>query len=436
MKNYFFLCLTTLYITSSLALAAQSFETERWQTKNGARVVFHQAMDLPMLDIGIAFAAGSAYDEEHFGLSALTTQLLNQGSHGVDAKTIANKLASTGAQYSARTTQDMIALSLRTLTSPQALKPALDMFALIINQPDFSFAAFNHEKNLQLMTLTKRKESPEAIGQETFYQILYQQHPYAHAIDGNYNTVNALTPKHVRDFYQRYFVASNAVIVLVGAIDNATAHQLAEQITAHLPVGHPAAAIPKATPLTEELNIEIKYPSSQTLVYLGQLGISHQDNHFFPLQVGSYILGGGTLESRFGDALRAKRGLTYGVSSLFLPMPGIGPFIIGFSTKKNQVKTAIEVTRQTLASFIQSGPSPQEVIAAKQYLTGSFPLSLASNRSIAEILIKIEFYHLPDDFLTAYTKNINAVSGEDIKQAFQQLINPDKLLQITVGKTS
>ena len=430
----------SLFLALNLLLsplfAAQPFETQHWQTTHGARVVFHQAMDVPMLDIGIVFAAGSAHDGNQFGLSALTTRLLDQGSNGLDAKAIADRLASTGAQYSATNTQDMIALSLRTLTNPKALKPAIDLFASIINQPNFSLTAFDHEKNLQLMNITKRKESPDVIGQETFYQALYQQHPYAHAVDGNYDTVNALTLKNIHQFYQRYFVSSNAVIVLVGAIDESTAHQLAEQITAQLPTGLPAAIIPEAKPLTEEMTIEVKYPSSQTLLRLGQLGIAHQDKHFFPLQVGNYILGGGTLESKLGEELRAKRGLTYGVNSQFLPMPGTGPFIISFATKKNQAKTAIDVTRQTLASFINTGPNSQELLAAKQYLTGSFPLSLASNRSIAEILLKIEFYHLPNDFLTTYTENINAVSCDDIKQAFQALIYRDKLLQITVGKTT
>ena len=150
--------------------------------------------------------------------------------------------------------------------------------------------------------------------------------------------------------------------------------------------------------------------------------------------VGNYILGGGALVSRLSHELREKRGLTYGVYSQFLPMPGIGPLLINLSTKNNQAKIAMDITRKTLSSFIQTGPDKRELIAAKQYLIGSFPLSLGSNQSIADMLLKIAFYHLPKDYLQSYVDRINAVTTEDIKIAFQDIIRPNKLLQIAVGK--
>ena len=58
MKKYAVL-ISLLFWTLSPAWADRPFETLQWQTKNGARVVFYQAMEVPMLDISIAFAAGS-----------------------------------------------------------------------------------------------------------------------------------------------------------------------------------------------------------------------------------------------------------------------------------------------------------------------------------------------------------------------------------------
>ncbi len=424
-----------LTLASFAGWSAESLEVQHWQTSNGARVVFHPAMNIPMLDIGIAFAAGSAYDQEQWGISALTTRLLDKGNQGLDAKTLADNLARTGAQYSATNNQDMIFLGLRTLSNEDALNKAVHQFTLIINHPDFPSTAFDHEKNLQLLTLTKIKESPDILAHNTFYQILYGEHPYSHPIEGNYNTLQKINVEHVRRFYQRYFVGRNAVIAIVGAIDATTAHRLAEEIAHDLPAGQPATAIPFATSPTKEINIEVTYPSSQTQVRIGQLGISHHDANFYPLQVGNYILGGNGLDSDLNNELRLKRGLTYGVNSQFLPMPGRGPFIISFATKTNQTKAALTLTRETLSKFIELGPTPQQLKAAQQYLTGSFPFSYASNHSIAEMLLKIEFYHLPSNFLAMYVANINAVTGSDIKKAFQTLINPNQLLQISVGKT-
>lgn len=426
--------LLSLFFFNVTPLFAASFETHEWQTTNGAHVVFHYAPEVPMLDINIAFAAGSAYDGEKSGLSALTTSLLDQGNGGLGAGELANKFAEIGAQYGGANSQDMMLLSLRTLTQPAALKQATEMFALLINHPDFPKDAFLREKNLQLMAIKQSKESADTVAEETFYKTLYGNHPYAHPVNGSYESVEALKIEDIHHFYQQYIVGQNAVMVLVGAIDIASAHQLAELILHDLPKGQAAPAIPPAKLLNDGLNVDIQHTASQTALRLGQLGITHQSKDYFPLQVGNYILGGGSMESRLSHELREKRGLTYNVNSNFSSMPGTGPFMISLSTKHNQVKTALEVTRETLTSFVSTGPDEEELIAAKQYLTGSFPLSLASNRSIANMLLRLTFYHLPKDFLSTYIAHVNAVSTADIKRAFQHQINPTKLLQITVGR--
>ena len=432
-KKLTFLFIPLFFVLTD-ASAAKPFETSQWFTTNGARVVFYQAMEVPMLDISIAFAAGSAHDGDQFGLSSLTTRLLNQGNSGLDANTLAERLADTGAQFEGSNSQDMIAFNLKTLTRPMDLKKATELYASIIAHPDFPTDSFNREKNQQLMAIAQAEESPDTVANQMFFKALYKNHPYAHPLLGNRESVNQLTVEHVKDFYRRFFVGSNATIVLVGAINQATAKQLAELIVHDLPKGHAAPDIPTASPLTEPMDIEVKFPSSQTVLRLGQLGITHQNPDYFPLIVGNYIFGGGTLVSRLANELREKRGLTYSVFSQFSPMPGKGPFLINLSTKYSQTKTAIDVTRNALSLFIQTGPSEAELVAAKQYLTGSFPLSLASNRSIADILLRIAFYHLPDNYLETYIAHINAVTIESIKVAFQQQIAPNQLLQVTVGK--
>ena len=88
-----------------------------------------------------------------------------------------------------------------------------------------------------------------------------------------------------------------------------------------------------------------------------------------------------------------------------------------------------------LKNYVKNGPSEDELKAAKNYLNGSFPLSLASNKVIASLILRMNFYHLPANYLDTYLDNINKVTREDIKRAFQQELNPEKLLQVTVGQS-
>lgn len=426
--------LIALMTITNMATATH-FKVTRWHTSKGVSVVFYKAMEVPMLDINMAFAAGSAYDGPSFGLAALTTRLLNQGNAGMNATQIAEALADVGSQYQADTTRDMTVLSLRTLNNKEALSQSVNTLTQIINHPDFPDEAFERAKKQLLMAIEQSKQSPNQIAQIHFFKNLYQEHPYSHPVSGTSETVESIKKNQVIEFYKKHYVTQNAVLVLVGAINQQKAHQIAEKITHSLPQGEPSTLTVRALTSTHQQTTNVSYPSSQTIIRMGQTGINHQNPYYFPLMVGNYILGGGTLVSRLGTEVRENRGLTYSVTSQFVPMSDQGPFIISLSTKNKQASEAIKLTKDTLISFIQEGPKKEELEEAKQYLTGSFPLSLASNRDMANLLLRMTFYHLPKDYLNNYMTKINQVTVNDIQHAFQQVINPNKLLLVTVGSS-
>jgi zinc protease len=425
-----------LLITVSILLGHNSYalKAQHWTTPNGVRVVFYQAMEVPMLDVSMAFAAGGAYDGNQFGLSALTTNLLNQGNAGMNTTQIADAFANNGSQFSANNSRDMVVLSLRTLNTKNALEQSSKTLSQIVSHPDFTDEAFNQEKMQQLMDIEQTKESPETIAQLKLFKTIYFNHPYAHPIDGTAKTVKAITKDQVIHFYKKYFVGQNAILVLVGAVDEKTARSLADTITQDLPKGTMAQPIPKAPQIQQAAQTHITYPSSQTIISMGQTGIDNNHPDYFPLMVGNYILGGNSIVSRLGTEVREHRGLTYGVTSQFIPMPGVGPFIINLSTQHKKTAEALKITQETLKAFIHNGPTPEELLAAKQYLTGSFPLTLSSNRDIATLLLRMSFYQLPEDYFDTYTQRIQNVRNEDIVRAFQGTVNPNKMSLITVGR--
>lgn len=425
----------TLLIGLVQPVTANTFKTEKWLTKNGVQVIFYPAPEVPMLDVSLAFAAGSAYDGKHYGLSSLTSQLMNQGNAGQDASIVAEALAESGAQYGVEMNRDMVVFNLRTLTKKEAMARASTTFTKIINHPDFPDQAFIREKQQQLLAIKHSQESPEHVAQTRFFRSLYGQHPYAHPMNGTTKSIENINKNQVIEFYKRYYVANNAILVLVGALDSKTAHNLAEQLTTELPIGQHAPAIPKAPQLTQTQKVTVPYSSSQTVIRLGQIGIDHQDPNYFPLMVGNYILGGGLLVSRLAVEVRERQGLTYGIDSQFAPMPGKGAFIVSLSTKNKQTQQALDIIHHILNQYLQSGPSDEEIKAAKQYMIGSFPLSLSGNRSIATLLLRMAFYHLPENYLDTYTTRIATVSKEQIIQAFKQQLSLDKLLLVTVGKS-
>ena len=113
-----------------------------------------------------------------------------------------------------------------------------------------------------------------------------------------------------------------------------------------------AASIPSAKPLDQEVNVVVPFASTQHVLRVGHLGVSMDDPDYFALLVGNYTLGGGGLVSQLSEQLREKRGLTYDVSSQFIPLAAKGPFLIALSTKHHQNQLAEDLIRRILDHFI------------------------------------------------------------------------------------
>ncbi len=80
--------------------------------------------------------------------------------------------------------------------------------------------------------------------------------------------------------------------------------------------------------------------------------------------------------------------------------------------------------------------SDQELNDAKDYLTGSFPLRLDTNRKVASFLAQVEFYELGLDYPDRYADFIRAVKREDVLRVAKRHLQPEKLITVIVGNQS
>ena len=425
-------CLFLIAVIASNVADANP-KIQHWTTSNGARVYFVPSPELPMVDIHVVFDAGSARDGKHSGLARLTNGLLDQGAGDLNADQIADRLDGVGANLDTSSYRDMAIVSLRSLTDPTLLDPALHVMALVVGQPSFPDDAFKLAQKRTLIALRGQKESPGDIAEKAFFAAVYGDHPYASPSLGTEQAVSALTRQDIMTFHKRYYTGRNAVMAIVGAINRKAAEKIAEQIMDKLPAGRAAPALPSAKALTAAKTERIAYPSAQTHILMGQPGISRGDPDYFPLVLGNHILGGSGLVSRIADEVREKRGLAYSAYSYFTPMHVAGPFIAGLQTRNEKADAALKVLQDTLRKFIAKGPTATELTAAKKNITGGFALNLDSNSKIVDNLASIGFYKLPLDYLDTYNKHIEAVTADQIRDAFRRRVHPQDMVTVMVG---
>lgn len=417
--------------TATVTAASPKIET--WTTANGARVYFVPAPELPMVNIRIVFDAGSAKDDGKDGVAQLTNGLLGEGAGELNADQIAERFEGLGAQFGGSAQRDMAIVSLRSLTEPSLLNPALDTLTTVLTQPTFPADAFERERTRTLVALRSQEESPEDIASKAFFAALYPGHPYGTPPLGTEASIKALSRDDLVNFYRRYYVARNATVAIVGALDRAGAERIAEQVVGQLPEGTAPAAVPPAKLPAEGEITRINYPSGQTHILLGQPGLTRDDPDYFPLYVGNHILGGSGLVSRISDEVREKRGLSYSSYSYFIPMRAAGPFTAGLQTRNDQADQALTVLQDVMKEFIAKGPKETELTAAKKNITGGFALRLDSNSKIVDNLAMIGFYRLPLDYLDTFNKRVEAVTTAQIRDAFQRRIDPQRMVTVIVG---
>jgi len=427
-----------LMISTAAMFAATSVQAavkiEQWQTSAGSAVYFVENHDLPILDLSVNFAAGSARDTvEKSGVASITRYLMTLGAAGMSDEAIANKFADVGAVLGGSFDADRAALSLRTLSSERERLQALNVFTQILQKPDFPDAVLAREKARIISGLQESATQPESISTKAFMSALYGTHPYSLDDSGEIDTVAAIKRDDLRAFYQQFYGAKGAVIAIIGDVTREQAQQIAESLSAGLPASSAPAPIAAVTAPSQAKEQRIAHPASQSHILLGYTGIKRNDPDLFPLYVGNYILGGGGFVSRLTEEVREKRGLVYSVYSYFMPMAEAGPFQIGLQTKKDQAEAALVLVRETLEKFLKNGVTEAELKAAKANIIGGFPMRIDSNKKILDYLSVIGFYKLPLNYLDGYNKNVESVTAAQIKDAFNRRLKTQNFVTVIVG---
>lgn len=358
--------------------------------------------------------------------------LLDKGTGKLDADDVASRFEDVGAQFSASVDLDRSSVMLRSLSNEEFFNDALTMFISVVSKPSFPERDFDREKKRLLISLEDIDQRPSDIVGRKFFELLYQQHPYAQPRSGTKQSANKITLKDIKKFHKSYLVTTNSILAIVGDVSEQQAQDIANKISESLPKGkaQEKIALVKSSLETKQ---HIDFPSQQSHVRMGQIGVERGNPDYFNLYVGNHILGGGGFTSRLVKEVRSKRGLSYSVYSYFLPYEQAGPFMLGLQTRSDQVTEAIQVCNQVLADFIENGPTQEELALSKQNIMNGFPLRIDSNRDILGYLSLIGYYDLPLTYLDDFNKNIENVSLEDVKKAFRKQLDLDTFVTVVVG---
>ncbi len=416
---------------------------QQFKTKAGVPVRFVQTTALPIVDIDLRFNAGSARDgsisNTGFGIANMTATMLTQGSKRLDENEFTRAVETLGINLNSSAYKDMFIVSLRSLSDDKHLLPAVDLMTQMLSEPTFDDSILARNKARLLVGFQQQKQDPNSLASIAFSEALYGEHPYAHPSAGTLESVPTIEKQQLIDFKNRYLVAANASVAITGNLTLEQAKKLAEDITSKLPKGQPATELPEPKPLSQAKHIHIPFPSAQTTVLMGQLGDkratdpqSQQKQTNFA--VGNEVLAGGDFNARLMTEIRQNLGYTYGISGSMNPMLARGPYQIGFSTRNDKAREAIDASLAVINDTLEKGITSTEMRLTTDNLKNSFPMGFASNAGINGLLGMMNFYQLPNSYLTDYVKRVDQVKLSEVNQTMQDTLKPDDFLIVTVGQ--
>ena len=190
---------------------------EHWQTAAGSQVYFVESHELPMVDMRLLFDAGTVREPAgRNGLAVLTNSLLDEGAGELDATAVSFEFERLGAQYGAASGYDYASVSLRSLSDPALLEPALLNLRRVVAEPAFPEKAVARQKQRLLVAIERKQQSPGEIARDAYHAAIYGDHPYALPNDGTRDSVMSVQRRDIVNFHRDRYGAGNARLVIVG----------------------------------------------------------------------------------------------------------------------------------------------------------------------------------------------------------------------------
>jgi zinc protease len=428
MKRFSILIVCALLLIAARPAAA-AMTIEKIVTPSGIQAWLVREHAVPLVSLNYAFRGGSSQEDPlKSGTANLVADTLDEGAGDLDSKTYHERLENHAIDLSFQATRDYFRGSVRTLNEHR--DEAFDLLHLALSAPRFDADAVERVRGQELAGLRRETTNPNDLASRAWWSSAFPDHPYGRETRGSLDTVPRINPDDLRNYVHRVFARNDLTVSIVGDIDAATAGKLIDRAFAGLPAKNNLKPVPDAHPVNLGRRIVIDVNVPQAVVNFGGQGIARHDPDFMAAYIVNHILGGGTFSSRLYREVREKRGLAYGVSDNLVWLRGAAVIVGGTATRADRTADALKVIEQEIKRMAENGPTGDELQEAKDYLKGSYALSLDTSSKIAAQLTQIQIDNLGVDYIERRNAMIDAVTLADAKRVAKRLYGGGLLVTV------
>lgn len=399
---------------------------------NGLVLLVSEEHSLPFVSMLLLVKAGSKDDPPgQEGVADLTASALLLGAAGRRVEQINEDLDYMGASLNAGANRDFTTVGLRVLTKD--IKRAFPILMDVLAKPTFPANELKNEVSRILGAIRSQEDEPGVVAQKAFERTLYMNGPYGHLPEGTKESVEKLDREKVIRFHRSHYHPGNAILVVVGDIDERTTRDYLIPALQRWPKKAASYTAAQNRFVEEKKIVRINKPLSQSNILIGNPAMHRENPDYYAAVVLNHILGGGGLRSRLMKDIRIEKGLAYSVDSGFDAGKLAGSFQISLQTKRESTEEAITAVMSNIERIRNELVSEQELADAKSYLVGSFPQKLSNQSMIASFFSQVEYYGLGLRYPEEYPGLINSISREDVLRVARTYLLPDRFVTVVVG---
>jgi len=399
---------------------------------SGVKAWLVEDHSLPVVTLRFSFPGGASLDATgKAGTAWMTGALLDEGAGPYQTALFHQLMADLAGELRFSVGHDSFGGSLRMLK--RNLKETTELLRLALSQPHFAPEPVERIRAETLAQLSRQARNPRSLSGRLWMRDAFEDHPYGGNSEGTEQSVAAITRDDLAGFVGAAFHRNGLVMGAVGDVTVDELREVIDKVFGQLPAGDAAAQVADTRPADNGALVISRAAVPQSVVTFGQAGPKRGDPDWYAAYVLNDIIGGGGFRGRLMKEIRDKRGLAYGVSTSLMPFRHAGLIVGSVATANDRVAESVALIRQEWQRMREQGPTQAELDDAKNYLTGSFPLTLDSTQHIAAVLVQIQEDKLGIDYLDRRTELIGAVTLDKARALANKLFDPARLRFAVVG---
>jgi zinc protease len=384
---------------------------------NGLRVVLAQRRGVQLVTAQLLVLAGSEFDPpQRAGLASMTAGLLTKGTRQHSATALARAAESLGGTLDSSAGWHRSEVTI-TVAVPK-FDEALGLVSETIEQPTFAQSEFDRLRDQTLDDLKIAYAQPGTLASQAAQRLLFGAGSYGHPAGGTPQSLARITRADLLALHAANYRPENAVLVLSGDIDAATALRLA---TRHFGAWRAATRTAEPTPasavgasLAPALAM-IDMPGSGQAAVVVVSPLPPLGSQRAIAAVTNSVLGGG-YSSRLNQEIRIERGLSYGAGSGLDARRQGGSLRVVVQTKNESAAEVLGLVEGELDKLVATPVGDAELAARKATLIGDFSRNVETTAGLAATVASLVVAGVPLTDLGTRIDALEAVNSADVQR--------------------